>query len=159
MSERHQNSRVCGMSRGNGIFMLAGFAMIASGCQEILDRGQRDDEIVRKVQVSENEMRAARLLSITNNGALDTTADPYERAVACVVSVEKLGARLRAANVLTDAQLEAVTLAQQNFRRRAVELAEGNAAAVERDVEAGLVSEADPNEQARVGIACLRQMA
>lgn len=104
------------------------------------------------------ERRAARLLSLANNSSLDAKSDPYARAVACVVAIDSVQQRLSQAIGMSAEQKRAIVMARQIYERKAA-AAQPDAAVLSADLEKARSEAEDPNELARMGVSCLRQLA
>ncbi|WP_152980277.1 hypothetical protein [Tsuneonella troitsensis] len=107
--------------------------------------------------MSDSDKRAAQLLSLSNNSELDVLEDPQKRATSCIAAIGSLGERLRSAGSLRAEHERAVGVAIDIYRRKA--LAAGMAPAeVSRAVAESRAEVDDGNQQARMAMACLRQL-
>lgn len=138
-----------------------GLAALLGACSAAIDAPQRPGPDAARAQVppSEAERRAARLLSLSNNSSLDSKSDPYDRAIACMVAIDLLTARLTEAIGVTGDQRRALAMARQIYERRAIAAAGKASRGIAVDVEKVRSQVEDPNQQARTGVSCLRQLA
>lgn len=136
---------------------LCALAYVAlAACSQPTTPRDAKDVLDFETSASEGDLRAARLLSLSNNGAVQAISDPYELAVSCIVSIGFLAQRFRAVSPATPAQLRAFDEAVGIYQRRALET--GNTRAqLTRDVEARGQT-VDPAQNTRIGISCLRQL-
>ena len=143
----------------DALVVLAVFAVLGSCADSANAPGGGQTQAARaEVPPTEAERRAARLLSLTNNSSLDTKSDPYERAVACIVAVSSLQQRMTDAVGISAEQKRALVIAGQIYERKAA-AAKDDAASLKADIERARSEAEDPNELARRGVSCLRQLA
>lgn len=141
------------------VLVLAALALLGSCSNSVNAPGGGQEQAARaQVAPTEAERRAARLLSLTNNSSLDTKSDPYERAVACIVAVSSLQQRMTDAIGMSAEQKRALVIAGQIYERKAAAAHDG-ASSIKADVERVRSEAEDPNELARMGVSCLRQLA
>lgn len=134
------------------------FCTFLAACAQPAEVDQTENILSFDTEVSEADMRTARLLSLSNNGALQTISDPYELSVLCVVSVQRLADRLRTIQSVTPEQLAAIDAAVGLYRKRALDTGK-SLAELNQDVQTRRSDEVDVNQQARTGLSCLRQLA
>ena len=104
-------------------------------------------------------MRAARLLSLSNNSALDAQSDPYDLAVTCIVAIDALSARVRSGAVLNDEQKQALVSAKRIYERKAIDAGEKSRAELARDVAAAQAASDDARQRLLAAVSCIRQIA
>lgn len=109
-----------------------------------------------KVQIfGPEERRAAQRLSIANTAALDNAASPYQEALLCAVSVDRLVARLRGASALNTEQLDVVQRLQVGFEQRAAQL-KGEDDSIEAD-RLAITEDHSASELAQIALGCLQR--
>lgn len=113
-------------------------------------------------QFSEEDKRAARALSISNNEAITDAASPYARALLCNNGIETLAERFQGARgPMMDQQRQAMEQARAYFGDQLRLLAEREGkseAELNSDMEEAAEQHADPAENAQIAIACLRRL-
>lgn len=148
----------CDMSKGLWRALRAGvFCAFLAACAQEDEVAQTEDILAFKAEVSEADLRTARLLSLSNNGALQPISDPYELSISCAVSIQAVADQLRTMNAVTSDQLRAMDAAVRLYRQRALDTGKSRAE-LNRDIETKAAEEVDVSQQARIGLACLRQL-
>lgn len=111
---------------------------------------------------SEEDKRAARALSISNNQAVIDATSPYARALLCSNAIETLAERFQGARgPMMDEQRQAMEQARAYFREQLSALAEREGksdAELTNDMDETREQHADPAENAQIAIACLRRL-
>lgn len=133
-------------------------ALVLSGCSQpaAVPAAKRQP---LEVPPSEADMRAARLLSLSDNSSLDAKSDPYERAVTCVVSIDALSTKLASTAAITSQQKGALLAARSIYDRKAQEAGHKSAADVAREVRD---APADPDglkQRLLTALSCIRQIS
>jgi hypothetical protein len=112
---------------------------------------------------SEQEKRAARMLSMASGGSVETASSPYQQALRCRTAIETVGARFREAGAQGETQSRAIAQAtailEQRLRAQAV-LEKKSDAAIRRDLEQAVQAVQavdDLPAQGQLLIACLQQ--
>lgn len=147
------------MNKGLREVLSAGvFCALLAACAQQAEIPQTEDILGSDTKVSEADRRTARLLSLSNSGALRTISDPYELSISCAVSIETIADQLRTKNAVTPDQLRAIDAAVGLYRKRALDTGK-SPAELNRDIEKSRAGEVDVNQQARMGLSCLRQLA
>jgi hypothetical protein len=104
-------------------------------------------------------LRAARLLSLSNNGALADKTKPYDLAVACVAGIDSLAAQGVLVATFSAEQKQAIAKARQLYFRRAIEAGGGaSPRAIEQAVDDARTAD-NAGQLARNAVACLRRLA
>ena len=104
------------------------------------------------------DMRAARLLSLSNNSALENAKGPYGIAVACVVALDVLQSQLAESNVLSGEQQSGLRRARDYFQKQAITAGGNSRQQLASDLEAERGATDDIAERARTAVACLRKL-
>lgn len=104
-------------------------------------------------------MRAATLLSLSNNSALDAQSDPYELAVTCVVALDSLAARVEGGTTLNAEQRQALTSARGVYERRAIDASGGTSEQLRLDVEERKAASGETRQRLLEAVSCIRQIA
>ena len=145
--------------RGGIAVALMILVSAVSGCskanENLPDRNGRSAEL----RPSEAEVRAARLLSLSNNSALEAEKDPYKVAIACLVAIDALGTQLAGVTTLDDQQKQALVAARRIYERKALDASSKTAGQVAREVVAGQAQSDDLKQRLLTGISCLRRIA
>lgn len=112
-------------------------------------------------EFSAADKAAARALSIGDERSLQNLDNSGERALACADAIEMLGVRLRETGGMTETQLSALDQARM-FYARQVPPGLREASETRKDNEDTVAIEpqerADPAQQARIALACLRKL-
>ncbi|MCT2557781.1 hypothetical protein N0B51_02170 [Tsuneonella sp. YG55] len=137
---------------------IAATAIAIGGCSRPAESRTAADILGADSPVSEAEMRAARMLSLGNNGAVQAITDPFQLSVSCVVSLEWLGQRMREGGMTNADQNASLDKAIKIYRARALD--GGNApVAISRALETRRSEDVGDSQQAKLAMACLRQLA
>lgn len=139
-----------------------GLALALTGCSrpDEQEASPRQPVAARASEAppTEADRRAARLLSLSNNGALEQIGDAYTLGVACVVSIEALQEMLATSNVLNEDQKKALRTATSIYEKRALAAGDRSAQDIRRDIETQRSASDDVSERARSAVSCLRKL-
>lgn len=110
---------------------------------------------------SEQEQRAALLLSIGKGAPLESDSSPYEQALRCRTAVEVLSQQFRQAGAQGEAQsralAQATAILDQRLRAQAA-LVNKSDAAIRRELDQAVQAADDLPAQGQMMIACLQQV-
>ncbi len=113
-------------------------------------------------EFSEEDKRAARALSISNNQAVMEATNPYARALLCRNGIDGLAERFQQARgPMMEEQQQAMEQARAYFDEQLRLLAEREGkseAELNDDLEETGQQHADPGENAQIAVACLRRL-
>lgn len=109
---------------------------------------------------SDAKKAAAKTLSIGVSQTIDTMRDPTTKASICSRSIGTLTQILSESNALTDIQRNAIEQARAFYQRQIpkgsdIQRSDGTAGDREDDLR---VAEIDPGQDARIALACLRDL-
>jgi len=128
---------------------------------EVLGGAPADVTVADSAAFSEQEKRAARMLSMGSGASVETASSPYQQALRCRTAIETVGARFRQGGAQGDAQSQAIAQAtailDQRLRAQAV-LEDKSDAAIRRDLEQAVQAADDLPAQGQLLIACLQQL-
>jgi hypothetical protein len=146
------------MRKGSWLALSSGFfCAFLSACAQPASIPESEDILGADTEASEADLRTARLLSLSNNGAVQTISDPYELSISCAVSIQALANRLRTMNGVTSDQLRAIDAAGTLYRKRALDTGK-SPADLNQDIERKRAEDVDVNQHARMALSCLRQL-
>lgn len=144
--------------RGAGFAAFAGaFCLLVAACSPPAE-SVADVREGAETRPTEADRRAARLLSLSNNGAAATASDPYEAAIGCVVAIDALNSQVAASSSLDDEQKRALAVARSFYERRASDAGEKTRAQIARDIEAAKVETDDRKQRLLTALSCLREL-
>ena len=143
----------------NRATLLAMAVLLVACCSQRQDNGPPSvRSTAEAAPPSEADMRAAHLLSLSNNGAFNPASDRYQQAVACVDGIGAIAAQPAAASVLNDQQKRMLGQAKGIYQRKAMDAGHKTAAQVARDVQAREAASDDLRQRLFAGLSCLRQL-
>lgn len=112
-------------------------------------------------EFSDADRRVASALSISQNRAVTNADSPYSRALLCRNGMEALAERFQEAGGLSEQQRQGIEQARTYFdgQLRLLGESEGKSASdISADVQQTAEDNFDTAENARIAIACLRQL-
>lgn len=122
-----------------------------------VDSDRQKDAAPTQVYGAEDK-RIAQSLSVGSRSLIDSVQSPYDRALLCKVSVDGLALKVRAAlNAEQSALIDSARRAFEQRLRVAASEFEKSGSEIAADI-AKLEEGADPSAQARVSLACLRDL-
>jgi hypothetical protein len=146
-------------SRSKALACLAALAAFATACSEPAASPQPAPAETATARASEADMRAAALLSLSNNSALDVQADPYDLAVTCVVALDSLAARVESGTALNADQKRALASARRVYEQRARDASGGTSEQLRLDVEERKAASGETRQRLLEAVSCIRQIA
>ena len=128
---------------------------------KVLGGAPADVAVADAAAFSEQEKRAARMLSMGSSADVETTSSLYEQALRCRTAIEIVGARFLQAGAQGEAQsgaiAQATAILDQRLRAQAA-LEDKSDAAVRRDLGQQVRAADDLPAQGQVLIACLQRL-
>lgn len=154
------------IGRGSKFALCAMLAFSAAGCSDsesALEASRSGGTQAGGAQeFSREEKLAARALSIGDSRSIESSGGDYEQALLCSMAIGLIGDRFETAGGLSDLHMQGVAQARGIYDQRAHALASGQGKSAEEissDREQIAADNPDSSANARVAIACLRNLA
>ena len=138
---------------------MAPLAAMATACSQTGEPRQPAAQEESAARPSEADRRAAALLSLSNNSALDTQSDPYELAVTCVVALDSLAARVESGTALNAEQKRALASARRVYEQRAKDTGTKTSAQLREDIDERKAAPGETRQRLLEAVSCIRQIA